>query len=110
MITYQVEVTVPATLVDQWVQYMTSQHINDVLATGYFVTARLVKVIDPMSGDAAVFRVIYSAASHQDLETYRRECAPALQAHHTAMFGDSVKATRSITEDVWTAKAHNPNG
>lgn len=101
MITYQVEVVVPATLVDQWVQYMTSEHINDVLATGYFASARLVKLIDTISGDAAVFRVIYRAHSLEALNSYRRDSAPALQAHHTMMFGDAVKATRSVTVDVW---------
>lgn len=107
MITYQVEVTVPDEYVEKWYSYMTSEHIDDVMRTGYFTSARLVRVTEPALDGSAVFRVIYSAASHQDLETYRRECAPALQAHHTAMFGDNVKATRSITEDVWKSETQN---
>lgn len=109
MITYQVEVVVPDELVEKWCSYMTSEHIDDVVRTGYFTSARLVRVSEPAIEGSVVFRVIYTATSHQDLETYRRECAPALQAHHTAIYGNSVKATRSITEDVWTAEAHNPN-
>ena len=96
MITYQVEVTVPNALVDQWVDYMTSQHIADVVNTGLFLTAHLIKVVDP-----TVFRVRYACRSIDDLETYRSEYAPALQAHHTEKFGTAVTAVRSVTEDLW---------
>lgn len=101
MITYQVEVTVPNALVDQWVDYMTSQHIADVVNTGLFLTAHLIKVVDPTSPDATVFRVRYACRSIDDLETYRSEHAPALQAHHTEKFGTAVTAVRSVTEDLW---------
>lgn len=103
MITYQVEVVVPDDLVEQWHGYMTSEHINDVVNTGHFMSATLVKVIEPAIEGATVFRVIYQAHSAESLEIYRRECAPALQAHHTSIFGDAVKATRSITEEIWSA-------
>ncbi|MFN4986579.1 MAG: DUF4286 family protein [Ignavibacteria bacterium] len=105
MITYQVEVAVPETLEEQWLQYMTSEHISDVLKTGYFTSARLTRVLDPVSDGYAVFRVIYRAQSHEALDTYRREAAPALQAHHTAIFGDAVRATRSVTEDFWSDRS-----
>ncbi|MBM4177938.1 MAG: DUF4286 family protein [Ignavibacteria bacterium] len=103
MITYQVEVTVPDEYVERWYSYMTSRHINDVLTTGHFISAKLVRMIEPAVSGNTLFRVIYIAQSYQALESYRRECAPALQAEHIAMFGSAVSATRSITEDVWAA-------
>lgn len=101
MITYQVEVTVPSPLVDQWVEYMTQQHIADVVNTGLFLTAHLIKVVDPIVDNASVFRVRYACRSTEDLATYRREHAPALQAHHTEKFGSAIIAVRSVTEDLW---------
>ncbi len=102
MITYMVEVTVPNDLVDAWVDYMTSGHIADVVATGCFTEARLVRVLDPQGEGATLFRSIYSAPTMDHLARYRAEHAPALQAHHTERFGDRVRAVRSVTEDLWS--------
>jgi hypothetical protein len=103
MITYQVEVVVPHELVEEWLGYMTSEHIDDVLRTGYFTSARLTRVVDSGLSDSAVFRVIYTLDNLKQLEQYQRNNAPALQAHHTSLFGSSVRATRSVTEDVWSS-------
>ena len=102
MITYQVEVVVPDVLIEQWLGYMTSEHIDDVVKTGYFTSARLTRVIDSTLPDSTVFRVIYTLPSLKALEEYQRNSAPALQAHHTELFGTSVRATRSVTELLWS--------
>lgn len=103
MIIYQVEVTVPNDLVAQWLEYMTSHHIDDVLATGMFSSSELTQVVDPTATDVVVFRVRYSCTSHGHLARYRAEFAPALMADHTRIFGDRVNAVRSVTEQVWSS-------
>lgn len=104
MITYQVEVVVPDEHVEEWCSYMTLEHVNDVLRTGHFVSARLMRLLDPLSDGSVVFRVIYHAHSHEALDIYRKDCAPALQAHHSALFGDAIKATRSVSQDIWSSE------
>lgn len=104
MITYQVEVTVPQDLVEQWLDYMTSHHIDDVVNTGLFVSSELVRVVDPSSDGHVVFRVRYSCESHDKLSRYRSEFAPALMADHTRIFGDHVSAVRTVTEQVWSTR------
>ncbi len=108
MITYQVEVVVPNVLIEQWLGYMTSEHIDDVVKTGYFTSARLTRVIDSTLPDATVFRVIYTLPSLEALEEYQRNSAPALQAHHTELFGTAVRATRSVTELLWSQGRSHP--
>lgn len=103
MITYQVEVTVPNDLVEQWLDYMTSHHINDVLATGLLHSSELTRVVDPATTDHVVFRVRYTCPSFENLVLYRAEFAPALMADHTSIFGDRVSAVRSVTEQVWSS-------
>lgn len=104
MIIYQVEVTVPRNLVEQWLEYMTSHHIDDVVNTGMFVSSELVRVDDPSSNEHVVFRVRYSCESHEKLARYRSEFAPALMADHTRIFGDRVSAVRTVTEQVWSTR------
>lgn len=104
MIIYQVEVTVPSDLVEQWLVYMTSHHIDDVVNTGMFVSSELVRVTDPSSDDHTVFRVRYTCESHDKLTRYRSEFAPGLMADHTRIFGDRVSAVRTVTEQVWSTR------
>lgn len=101
MIIYQVEVSVPSELAEDWVEYMTSNHINEVVQTGLFITANLNRVLEPVVDGVTVFRVRYVCRSLQDLATYRLEHAPALIADHTLRFGDTVQATRTVSEDIW---------
>lgn len=104
MIIYQVEVSVPQDLVGQWLEYMTSHHIDDVVNTGMFVSSELTRVVDPASADHTVFRVRYSCESHDKLTRYRSEFAPDLMADHTRIFGDRVSAVRTVTELDWTTR------
>jgi hypothetical protein len=104
MIIYQVEVMVPDDLVEQWLEYMTSHHIDDVVNTGMFVSSELHRMSDPSMEGHATFRVRYSCASQDKLTRYRTEFAPALMADHTRIFGDRVIATRSVSERIWSTE------
>ncbi len=100
MITYTVDVQVPNDRVDEWMQYMTSTHIEDVVRTGCFLSAVLHRVIEPIEEGNCRFRVVYALQSTDHLHRYRQEFAADLQKHHTQQFGASVVATRSVTEEV----------
>lgn len=104
MITYIVDVRVPVSRVDEWVDYVTNGHIADVVATGYFTSGTLARVRDPQELDVAIFRVSYQCVSEEHLAAYRAQAAPALQAHHTARFGTDVVAVRTVTEDLWSTR------
>lgn len=104
MITYTVDVRVPVARVNEWVDYMTNGHIADVVATGYFTSGTLTRVLDPLEQDVVMFRVMYQCESDEHLLAYRTLAAPALQAHHTARFGTDVVAVRTVTEDVWSTR------
>jgi len=104
MIIYQVEVMVPDDLVEQWLEYMTSHHIDDVVNTGMFVSSELHRMSDPSMEGHATFRVRYTCESKDKLTRYRTEFAPALMADHTRIFGDRVNATRSVSERIWSTE------
>jgi hypothetical protein len=59
-------------------------------------------VVNSELPDSTVFCVIYTLDTLEQLEQYQRNNAPALQAHHTSLFGSSVRATRSVTELLWS--------
>ncbi|MEY3386097.1 MAG: hypothetical protein RIR53_908 [Bacteroidota bacterium] len=104
MIIYQVEVIVPDDLVEQWLEYMTSHHIDDVVNTGMLVSSELHRLTDPSTDGHTTFRVRYTCESQDKLTRYRTEFAPALMADHTRIFGDRVVATRSVSERIWSTE------
>lgn len=91
----------PLARAEEWLEYMTSKHISEVVATGMFLNASLQRVFDPSHDDYIVYRVLYVCVSEEALATYRSVFAPSLQADHTRIFGSDVQAVRSVSQEVW---------
>ncbi|MBS1538964.1 MAG: DUF4286 family protein [Bacteroidetes bacterium] len=100
MILYVVSVVVPKNRADEWEAWMTKKHIADVVATGKFKSARLLRVLIPESTSHIHFSVQYLAETIEQYDDYRIYFAPKLQADHTAIFGTSVTASREVLEEI----------
>ena len=107
MILYNVTVSVSEASANDWVKYMMEVHIPEVLATGHFRDFRLCHVRGEAEG-GITFAVQYMARSQEDLDTYQRDCAPALQADHQAKWGSSAVAFRTILPLI--AEGHPTGG
>jgi len=87
---------------------MKHTHIPEVLQTGMFVSARLLKVnSDHIS--TPTYAVQYLCESIQRYEEYQRVFGHALQATHQARFGEHAHAIRTVLEivDEFTAPVKN---
>ena len=60
MIIYNVTTTISESIHDQWVTWMQERHIPEVLATGKFTSARLVKVLVGNENDEITYAVQYT--------------------------------------------------
>ena len=107
MILYNVTVSVSEASANDWVKYMMEVHIPEVLATGHFRDFRLCHVRGEAEG-GITFAVQYMARSQEDLDTYQRDCAPALQADHQAKWGSKAVAFRTILPLI--AEGHPTGG
>lgn len=94
MIAYEVTVEVNEELVGDFMQYMLSRHIPDVLATGCFAHAELVRANETR------FRQRYLAATLADLERYLEQHAPALRADYARRFPAGTTLSREIWEEI----------
>lgn len=91
MLIYEVSGTVNPELVPAYERYMTERHIPDVLATGSFVGAAIVK-----AGENR-YRILYEVADDATLQKYLDEHAPALRADFATHFPTGVELSR----DTW---------
>lgn len=99
MIIYNVTVSVDEHIADEWLEWMQSTHIPEVMATGLFVEYRILRVL---SGDhsARTFAVQYTLESHAHLDQYQMEHAPTIQKSHLEKYGEKAVAFRTVLEII----------
>lgn len=101
MIIYSVTVGIDLTVEQDWLQWMRAVHIPDVMATGYFTSWHMARLIDPPSeGGIATYNIQYQCESMERYEAYQQNAAPALQEDHTQRYKDRFVAFRTILERV----------
>jgi hypothetical protein len=96
---YNVTVNVSDEVLTEWLQWMDSTHIPEVLGTGFFHTAQMMRVHAFEQG-GKTYAIQYAAPSMESYERYLKEAAPQLQSKTELAFGDHVHAFRTLLEVV----------
>lgn len=98
MIIYNVTTNIHESVHDQWLHWMQQKHIPEILATGKFSTARLVKVLIEEEMGGITYSVQYTTDSKATLDKYYLEDAPKLRDEALQLFGDKMLAFRTELE------------
>ena len=77
---------------------MQEKHIQDVLATGKFSGARMVKVLVEEDMGGTTYSIQYTTDSKETLQRYYDEDAPRLREEGLRLFGDKMLAFRTELE------------
>jgi len=101
MILYNVTCSMESELAEEWLLWMKTVHIPEVMETGCFTEYKIMKVLTNAEDDAGVnFAIQYTAVSMQDYENYRASFAPALQRKTAEKYGDRIMAFRTLLQDL----------
>ena len=100
MIIYNVTTNIHESAHDQWLQWMKEKHINQVLATGKFSSAKLVRVLVEEEMGGKTYAAQYTTDSLETLQRYYTEDAPRLRDESMRLFGDKALAFRTELELV----------
>lgn len=95
MIIYNVTVNIDEDVHDDWFQWMSEVHIQDVMNTGLFLEARFSKILAEEEGGKS-YSIQYLCKSMEDLEKYQNEHAPRLQNDHTSRYEGKFVAFRTL--------------
>ena len=98
MILYNVTINIHESVHDQWMRWMQEKHIADVLATGKFSAARMVKVLVEEDMGGITYSIQYTTDSKESLQRYYDEDAPRLREEGLQLFGDKMLAFRTELE------------
>src|SRR3954452_22651251 len=94
MIVYEVTAIVGEDIADEFRNFMQSQHISDLMATGCFVSASLAR------SENNTFQMRYTAADRQTLDRYFAEHAERLRADVAERFPSDTQFSRQIWEMI----------
>jgi len=98
MIVYNVTINIDESIHDQWISWMQNKHIKEVLATGLFSRAKMVRVLVEEELGGKTYAVQYFTDSRSKLEAYYKNHAPKLRQEGLQLFGDKMLAFRTELE------------
>ncbi len=79
MYIYSVTININKETEQEWLQYMQTIHIAEVMSTGYFKTTSMRKGITYDENEYSIYNIEYTIDTKEDFTNYQLQCAPALQ-------------------------------
>lgn len=92
MITYQVKITIDPTVESDWLHWMKTVHVPDVIACGL---VRSFQILKPTSKEH-LYHFHYNFDSHSAFEKYKQEFAPELKEDVLQKYPDLFTSEREI--------------
>lgn len=100
MYLYNVTVNIDSDIEEDWIQWMKTVHIPEILATGLFVENKIFRLLHEPHNEGSTYSVQYFVDSLANLDTYLNEHAPALAAKHNERYRNKHVAFRTVLEHV----------
>lgn len=97
MYIYNVTVSIDKDLAEEWLNWMKTVHIPDVLQTGHFIENKICKVLN-VNDEGETFSVQYTFKKMSDIEEYQKNHAARLQAEHSKRYEGRYAAFRTLLE------------
>lgn len=100
MILYNVTLSIDHLVEKQFLDWLRNKHIQEVLETGCFKSARLAKLTSHSQQDSTNYAVQYLAESQEFLDEYFSKYSGQLQAEGIKLFGDKLQSFRTELEVI----------
>jgi hypothetical protein len=100
MIIYNVTINIDNSVAEEWLDWMKRTHIPEVMATGYFLSNQIARLLHEEDNGGTTYAVQYTCRTLEDLEEYQQEHAAGLQAKVAERYPDKFVAFRSLLEIV----------
>lgn len=98
MIIYNVTINVENEAADEWLQWMKTTHIPEVLNTGCFFENKIYRVLADEDSGGKTYSVQYYCHSMGDYKKYEKEFASALRNDALQKFPNKFVAFRTLLE------------
>ncbi len=100
MIIYNVTVNIENDVAEEWLHWMQTFHIPNVLKTGCFTSNRVLRVLADEDSGGKTYSIQYDCKTMDDFTRYEKEFATALRQEALEKYKDKFVAFRTLLETV----------
>lgn len=100
MIIYNVTVKVDHKIAEDWLTWLQEEHIPDVLSTGCFTKATILRLMEVDETDGPTYAIQYMAESKALYNRYISQFAEDMRMKGFRIWGDQFIAFRSVMQVV----------
>lgn len=100
MFIYNVTIKLAASIHDDWLRWIQQEHIPEVIATGCFEKATLVRLLEVDDSDGPTYAVQYHAVSRAQYQRYISLYAEGLRQKSFDRWGNQFVAFRSLMQVI----------
>lgn len=100
MYIYNVTIQLAWAIHENWVKWMKTKHIPEVMQTGCFTDYRFVRLLDVDESEGPTYTTQYMAATREDYDRYISDFAAALRQDAFNEWGDQFAGFRSLMQVV----------
>ena len=100
MIIYNVTIKVHHSIKDAWLQWLQQEHIPDIIQTGCFTHATILRLLEVDDSEGPTYAVQYFAESKGLYNNYIESHAAAMRQKGFDKWGDGFFAFRSVMQVV----------
>jgi hypothetical protein len=100
MIIYNVTIKLDESIHQQWLNWLQDIHIPDVIATGCFTKATILRLLEIDDSEGPTYAIQYFAESKANYNRYIEKLAPEMRQRSFDKWGNSFIAFRSVMQVV----------
>lgn len=101
MIIYNVTINIDETVHQDWLAWMKTIHIPDVMNTGCFEDYKICKILSVQEDETGhTYAIQYFCLNEEKLSTYQNKYAPQLQKEHLERYDGKFVAFRTLLEEI----------
>lgn len=100
MILYNITINVTSDIEQDFISWMKSTHIPEVLATGMFVEHRIYRLLHESEDGSINYSIQFFTETMEKMMEYERIHAPALRTKTRERYQDKAVSFRSLLETI----------
>ena len=100
MILYNITINVTSDIEQDFISWMKSTHIPEVLATGMFVEHRFYRLLHESEDGSINYSIQFFTETMEKMMEYERNHAPALRTKTRERYQDKAVSFRSLLETI----------
>lgn len=97
-IIYNVTVKIESNYMEDWLSWMKTIHIPEVMETGHFTSYKLVKILGDDDEYGVTFATQYYTSDIAEFEKYQANHAKRLQKDHSDRYAEKYVAFRTLMQ------------